>query len=300
MNGPAEQGIAGQQRVLLPAPVIETARRHSLLRGLLATGAGFFPKAAGHSRHRSGGADHAVLIYCVKGRGWCEVAGRIHPVPAGNVLVLPPGIPHACGADHALPWTIHWVHAAGILVPDYLAELGAGPGNPLLWVGEDLQLVLLFNEVLRSLEKGFTAPHLLQASHALGHLVAVMIRHRCERSPEAGEGFQKIGTCIEYMSEHLDEPLKVGALAALASLSPAHFAALFKEQTGSSPRGYLHLLRMHRACQWLTGSPMTLKEIAGRLGYQDQFHFSRKFKSFSGISPSGYRARHQTMKVGES
>jgi len=93
------------------------------------------------------------------------------------------------------------------------------------------------------------------------------------------------------MSEHLEQPLKVRALAALAGVSPAHFRALFKEQTGSSPRDYLHLLRMHRACQWLTDTTWSLKEVASRLGYQDQFHFSRKFKAFSGVAPSGYRQR---------
>src|ERR1035438_3835110 len=97
------------------------------------------------------------------------------------------------------------------------------------------------------------------------------------------------------MSGHLDQPLKVKALAAMASLSPAHFAVVFREQTGSSPRDYLHLLRMHRACEWLTSTSTSLKEIADRLGYQDQFHFSRRFKAFSGVAPSNYRAAQRPL-----
>jgi AraC-like DNA-binding protein len=34
---------------------------------------------------------------------------------------------------------------------------------------------------------------------------------------------------------------------------------------------------------------LNVKEIATRLGYQDQFHFSRQFKAFQGASPSEYR-----------
>ena len=67
------------------------------------------------------------------------------------------------------------------------------------------------------------------------------------------------------------------ALAVLANLSPAHFTALFKEQTGCSPRDYLHLLRIHRACQLLRSTTLNVKEIATRLGYQDQFHFSPQY-----------------------
>jgi len=276
---------------MLPTQVVAVAlRQMPLLRGLLATGAGYFHKAAGHVRRRTEGTDQTILIYCVKGAGWCESAGQRHPVRAGDLLVLPPGLPHAYGAHPSNPWTIHWAHAAGMNIPDYLKELGVSSRNPLVWVGEDLQLSLLFNEVLKSLEQGFTAQPLLHASHALGHLMALAIVHRHQRRGESAGGFQKIGQCIEYISEHLDQPLKVAALAALASLSPAHFTQLFREQTGSSPRGYLHLLRMHRACQWLTGTSKSLKEIADHLGYQDQFHFSRRFKAFSGVSPSEYRA----------
>ena len=101
---------------------------------------------------------------------------------------------------------------------------------------------------------------------------------------------QKVAEAIIYMSEHLDQPMRVSALAALANLSATHFSVLFKEQTGCSPRDYLHLLRIHSACQLLRTSNLNVKEIAARLGYQDQFHFSRKFKAFSGVPPSLYRA----------
>ena len=283
----------GRQVIMLPARIIETAGRKPLLRGLLVTGAGFFPKAAGPLRRQEAGAGQLALLYCVKGGGWCELNGRRHAVREGDLLVLPPQTPHVCGGNAANPWTIHLAEAGGALVPEYLAELGASPEHPVVWVGEDLQLVFLFNELLTCLGRGFTFLQLLHASQALGYLLSLMIRHRRERSPGAAESLQKVARCIIYMSEHLDQPLKVSALSAMANLSAAHFTAQFKEQTGSSPRDYLHLVRMHRACQWLTGTELSLKDIAARLGYQDQFHFSRKFKAFSGISPSEYRATHR-------
>jgi AraC-like DNA-binding protein len=213
-------------------------------------------------------------------------------VREGDLVVLPPEAPHAYGANPAAPWTIHWAHAVGANLPDYLRELGTSAGSPVVSVGDDLQLTLLFHEVLSGLQRGFTFRHLLQASHALAHLLAVAVGRRHQRRPDVAGGFEKIGRCIEYISEHLDQPLRVTTLAALSNLSPAHFTALFKEQTGTSPRGYVHLLRMHRACQRLTGTSMTLKAVADELGYQDQFHFSRKFKAFSGVSPSAYRDAH--------
>jgi AraC-like DNA-binding protein len=283
-------GLEGEQQVLLPETVIKAALRDKpLLHGLLAVGAGYAPRAAGHLRRRPQEIGGALLVYCVKGGGWCELAGQLHTVRAGDLLVLPPGVPHTYGAHVSNPWTIHWALATGDNLRGYLNELGVSPQAPLVWMGDDLQLARLFNEVVRTLEQGTAFPNLLHASHALAHLLAVMIRHRHEEARDTSDSVQKVAEGIIYMSEHLDQPMRVSALAALASLSSAHFSMLFKEQTGCSTRDYLHLLRIHRACQLLRSSTLNVKEIATRLGYQDQFHFSRQFKAFQGCSPSQYR-----------
>ena len=284
------RGVEGDQQVLLPEAVIKAALRDKpLLHGLLVVGAGYLPRAAGHLRCPPRDSSAALLVYCVKGGGWCELGGQLHTVRAGDLLVLPPDVPHTCGAHVSNPWTIHWALATGENVCEYLNELGVSAKAPLVWMGDDLQLARLFNEVVRTLEQGATFLNLLHASHALAHLLAVMIRHRHEQSRDTSDSVQKVAEGIVYMSEHLDQPMRVSALAALANLSPAHFSMLFKEQTGCSPRDYLHLLRIHRACQLLRSSTLNVKEIATRLGYQDQFHFSRQFKAFQGVSPSEYR-----------
>jgi len=288
-------GFAGQHQIMLSEEVIQAALREKpLLHGLIAAGAGYFPKAAGHLRRRPEGIDHVILIYCVKGGGWCEIGGHLHTVRAGDLLVLPPAVAHTYGAHVSTPWTIHWAHAAGANLREYLSELAVSAQAPLVWMGEDLELARLFNEVVKALEHGFSFRDLLHASHTLAHLLAMMIRHRHERNRDTSDAVQKVAQGIIYMSEHLDQPLRVSALSALANLSPAHFAVLFKQQTGCSPRDYLHLLRIHRACQLLRSSALSVKEIAARLGYQDQFHFSRQFKAFQGVSPSDYRTAKVT------
>ena len=285
-----DAGREGERQVLLPEAAIKAATRNKpLLRGLLAVGAGYSPKTIGQLRCRAQGIGEALLVYCIKGGGWCGLAGHLHTVRAGDLLVLPPGVPHSCGAHASNPWTIHWAQATGENLDEYLTELGVSVQAPLVWMGEDLQLARLFNEVLRTLELGSSYLNLLHASHTLAHLLAMMIRHRHERTRDTSDSVQKVAEGIIYMSEHLDQPMRVSALAALANLSPAHFTVLFKQATGCSPRDYLHLLRIHRACQLLRSSTFNVKEVAARLGYQDQFHFSRQFKAFQGVSPSEYR-----------
>jgi len=105
------------------------------------------------------------------------------------------------------------------------------------------------------------------------------------------ESTERIERIIVYMRQHSDQPLQVSALTTLANLSPSHFFALFKRATGHTPIDYFIHLRMHRACELLAGTGLSVKEVAATLGYDDPFYFSRVFKSINGVAPSDYRIR---------
>ena len=102
---------------------------------------------------------------------------------------------------------------------------------------------------------------------------------------------KKIGQSIAYMKQHLDKPLQVSTLTVLAGVSPSHFFALFKRVTGHTPIDFFIHLRMHRACELLKGTSWSVKEVAASLGYDDQFYFSRVFKSVNRMAPTEYRDR---------
>ena len=278
-----------QLEIVLPAAVIESiSRAQPLLRGLLAAGAGFSVTTARRFRRQPDGC-RGWLIYCVRGQGWCEADGRLHVVRRGDILVLSSNKSYACGPHPSNPWTIHWIEAAGALLPQYLGALPVAASNPVRHIGDDLQFTRLFGEVFDSLRRGTSFAHLLHASSVLACLLSLLIQKRPENPRADPDAVNKIAETIIYMSGHLDEPLRVSMLARMAGLSPAYFGELFKAQTGCSPQQYLHLLRIHRACQLLQDTSLSVKEIASRIGYQDQFHFSRQFKAFQRVSPSEYR-----------
>jgi AraC family transcriptional regulator of arabinose operon len=287
------EGFPGQRIVVLPRRVVVRSLEHPLLRGLLPSDVGYFPKARGHWRERAQGVDQAIFIYCAQGRGWCAMAGQRHVIETGELLVVPPDTPHSYGADDKRPWTIPWVHAAGSHVGFYLQELGVTRERPVLYLGEDPQLLCLFEEVLDVVEHGYAPAQLLYAAQTLAHLIGVMIWHRHQQWRGDPDPEQKIAQSIQYMKQHLARPLHVSNLAALANLSASHYTALFKRQTGYAPIDYFIRLRMHQACQLLDTTGLSVKEIAGALGYDDPFYFSRVFKSVNDIAPTDYRMLHK-------
>jgi AraC-like DNA-binding protein len=294
MNNPHRaEGFTGQRIVVLPRKVVGEALAGGLLQGLLPTDAGYFPKAAGHFFERASGVDQAILIYCVKGQGWCEIGGTQHAIRAGELLVIPPGCRHAYGADEEQPWTIFWVHVKGDSIPLLLAELGASRGNPVLPVGENPELLALFEELLDVVEHGYATARLLYASQILTHLIGLMIwEHRGNwRGPL--DTAQKVAESIAYMKQHLDQQATAASFAALANLSESHYRSLFKRLVGYAPMDYFIRLRMHKACQLLDTTALNVKEIAARVGYEDPLYFSRVFKAVMDLAPTLYRQIHK-------
>ena len=282
-------GFPGQRIVVLPPSVIARAENHALMGGVIPTDIGFFPRATGHLRERKSGVGEAIFIYCVKGAGWCEFGERRHEVKAGDVLVIPPRTAHRYGAHPTRPWSIHWFHARGPQLAGFLDELEANPDQPVRALGDSPQVLALFEDVLAVLEQGYTTQQLLYASHALTHLLAVLIREQRQgRHQEPGIP-QRIIKTIDYMKQHLHQPLRLDAMAAIANLSRSQYTTLFKQQSGYTPMDYFTRLRVHRSCQLLDTTTESVKAIAISLGYDDPLYFSRVFRSVTEVSPQAYR-----------
>ena len=282
-------GFPGQRIVVLPPSVVARAENHALMGGVIPTDIGFFPHASGHRRERESGVDEAIFIYCVKGTGWCESGGRRHEVKPGDVLVIPPRTPHRYGAHPTRPWSIHWFHARGPQLAGFLDELEVNPDQPVRALGDSPEVLALFEDVLAVLEQGYATQQLLLASHALTHLLAVLIREQGQgRHQEPGIP-QRIAKTIDYMKQHLHQPLRLDALAAIANLSRSQYTALFKQQSGYAPMDYFTRLRIHRACHQLDTTGESVKAIASGLGYEDPLYFSRVFRAVTEVSPQAYR-----------
>ncbi|MGC3992478.1 MAG: AraC family ligand binding domain-containing protein [Chthoniobacteraceae bacterium] len=287
------EGFTGQRMSRLPPMVANQALKQELLGGLLPVEIGYFPHAHHHARERKPGIGEAILIYCTQGEGWCEINGRRSPVKPGDLVVIPPQLAHAYGAHEQKPWSIYWFHVQGRQLAAFLAELGSSTERPILPVGETPQIPALFEELLALLEPGYAPENLLGASHTLAHLMVVLIRQQRKAGYDQPGTRQRIAEAMDYMRQHLDQPLSLDHLTAMTHLSRSRLAELFKQQAGYSPIDYFIRQRMQRACQLLDLTKMSIKAIASALGYEDPLYFSRVFRKVNQMSPGKYRQTSQ-------
>jgi AraC family transcriptional regulator len=94
---------------------------------------------------------------------------------------------------------------------------------------------------------------------------------------------------IAYIQAHLEHPLSLAELAAVAQLSPSHFARLFKHATGLAPHRYVNTCRMEEAKRLLATTEVSLSAIGLQVGCADQSHFTALFRQYVSTTPKAYR-----------
>jgi AraC family transcriptional regulator of arabinose operon len=282
-------GFPGQRMLVLPRPRVREFLDQPGTNHLVVTDCGYFPEAQSHGRTRNTPLTQAVVIVCAKGKGWCETAAGRFEVAPGQVVVLPPGHPHAYGADADDPWTLWWIHVAGRELPGFLTAAGMTIDAPVRRPANVYPIVTLMTEVVQWMERDSTTPSLLAAAGAAWHALTLLAADRTTSDATT----DVIDQAAAYLRAHINEHVSVAELSAMARLSSSHFSALFKKHIGYPVLQYQTQLRMARAREMLdtTGQPVSI--IAEAVGYPDAFYFTRQFRQVHGITPRDYRAQHK-------
>lgn len=294
MDNSIKQGFLGQRMIVLPKNIITSIKKNALINGLYFTDIGFFPKASHHSVRRKSGSRQYILIYCYKGEGVIQAGGHETPLRANSYYIIPPGVPHEYYAKEDNPWSIYWIHFTGPQAAHFYEKFSAQyqENAPMLALEE--RRISLFDNLISVMEDGYSDSNIEYVNLSLWQLLSAFFYERY--FTDEGKKYSENNTveaAIEYMKQHLDTPLKVDDVAAHFNYSPSHFFTLFKKRTGYSPIHYFNYLKIQKACQYLSFTSMSVKEISFELGFNDPLYFSRLFKKIMSAPPLRYRKEYR-------
>ncbi len=106
-----------------------------------------------------------------------------------------------------------------------------------------------------------------------------------------------IDSAVAYIKANLSNTLTAKTVAKHLFISESNLHKLFKAETGTPLGQYIDTLIFFNAQLMLSKTDLSLKDISEKLGFRDQFHFSRRFKELSGVSPSFYRKQQTLRKI---
>ena len=99
----------------------------------------------------------------------------------------------------------------------------------------------------------------------------------------------RVRQVTEFIEKNLDKDLPLAELAAVARMSPFHFARLFKCSTGVPPHRFVVRQRIARARVVLTTRELSIAQISRMVGFRTPSHFTTVFRRVLGITPGAFR-----------
>lgn len=97
---------------------------------------------------------------------------------------------------------------------------------------------------------------------------------------------------MKEINAHIDDPdLNVERLASEVGVSRAHLHRKMKDLIGMTPSDYIRNIRLKRACELLKRPDIEVTQVAYKIGFTSQPHFSSHFKRYTGFTPSEYREK---------
>jgi len=250
------------------------------------------------------------------GRHLCDAAWAVGPREIRDHLVyfvVGPGALRLCSETeelHLSPETFFWLqpgvrHAFTLADPKQPAEvlffrffLGEH-GQPLRlsapWVMHTPEPELgarVAELLLDHLPTGKTRSLVLR--YGVGALLAQVVTQQTGVGAERGTlGRSQRDAVLKYLRDHLAQSFDLHATARQAELNPDYFSRRFCTTFGLPPRAWVTQTRIHRAAAQLLETSQSVKQIAGSLGYEDLYFFSRQFKRVMGKSPRKYRGERR-------
>ncbi len=99
-----------------------------------------------------------------------------------------------------------------------------------------------------------------------------------------------VDSVIDYFRENIHEQVTLAEAAQHTGRSETTVTHLFKKETGRGFKETVIEMKLEKAEQYLSADPKkTIGEVSDLLGFHDQFHFSRLYKKYRGITPSHFR-----------
>jgi AraC family transcriptional regulator len=128
-----------------------------------------------------------------------------------------------------------------------------------------------------------------QFAYALAGRLVCPAGEMSARLSERALHHRNLAVVLDYIHSHPTEELALDDLARMARLSAFHFSRLFKASTGLTPHQYVLRWRVEESKRLLRNSRMEIADIAQRLRFSDQSHFTSLFRKLTGATPRRWR-----------
>lgn len=235
--------------------------------------------------------DKSYKIYRPSSPVWCieyveEGCGTIHIndetffPEAGDSYFLHAGKNHYYYSNCDDPWKKHFINISGRLVESLIK--GYGLSDTAHFIG--LNLGGEIKQIIEIAKKGRmdNTPELIVILNEIFLKMHVNMKKDDESSSIGME-------MKDFLNTQITSKFHLGLLCKHVSKSESQTIRIFKKYYGITPYTYVLNKKIDFAKKLFVDTSLSIKEIAAKLCFSDEYYFSNIFKEKVGCSPSQYR-----------
>ena len=164
--------------------------------------------------------------------------------------------------------------------------LGGGRLCATLSEAEIARILALFEEASEE-ARNHAAFAKTVTEHAVATIFITLLRRCTKGTPSPLPPL--LTNAMHTVQARFSENLTLTELAAAAFVTPNYLGGLFRKWTGYTFPAYLNTVRIRHACNLLSTTRLSVKEIAFATGYRSVEHFCYTFKKIMQFSPQAFR-----------
>jgi AraC-like DNA-binding protein len=227
------------------------------------------------------------IVYISRGQGIFGADGKTYTVEPGSMLFLLPGMRHFYRPDYETGWQEHWVGFNG----GYFTQLVEGGilsrRRVFFTPGLRDSILNTFNQIIEEVRAQRPLFQLKACSGIIALISEMLASERRQVQPNYYQEIVEKTKCL--MESNVYGAINVPNIAEQIGVSTSRLNEVFKTYTAMTPYQYYIHIKIHKAENILEQENISIKEVAFKLGFEDQYYFSRLFRSKTGMSPSEWK-----------
>ncbi|XEC93385.1 helix-turn-helix domain-containing protein [Paenibacillus tarimensis] len=247
--------------------------------------------------------DWYELVYVYHGKGTFFIDQKLYDMQPGDLFLIPGNTIHRAipDADNPVTSTAAFFHPL-FLRYSYPADSFSIMGcyercrqtknyrlkSSDLSFRPDDRLDSMYREI-KTGEPGFRQAVALELQFVLLQLSRHLTTDSTREGAVSAFGPRWLLSALDYIDDHIAEPLRIDTLCRQAAVSSAHYSREFKKYTGINVTDYIVTKRVILAKEMLSATNHTIALIAELSGFESLPYFHRTFKKNTGMTPAAFR-----------
>ncbi|MEO3752347.1 helix-turn-helix transcriptional regulator [Streptomyces sp. B6B3] len=118
---------------------------------------------------------------------------------------------------------------------------------------------------------------------------AILLRYLAEVEADPKRFPRSLELARLHIHRNVEQRLTLGDIAEAAGVTPPHLIRLFRAHLGTTPMEYLWSRRVTLGIELLSSTDLSVGAVAAHCGFSTSFHFSRRIREATGVSPTQLR-----------